>query len=235
MTDDTPPADFNDLAAEHALGVLDGDERLRAQALQRSDPAFAKAVETWQVRLAPLLRDVAELAPGDHVWDRVSGRISVSNDQALRSARRWRTATAVTGALAASLALFVLVRPAAPPPAPPPAIAPASQHVAQLVDPQGKPLLTIGYDPRAGTMRVSAAALATRERVPELWVIPGDGKPRSLGELTPRGTTRVIPPARLQQFVRDGATLAITLERREGIPHAAPTGAIVASGTITSI
>lgn len=236
MTDEPRPDVPDDLAAEYALGVLDGEERLRAQALQRSDPAFAASVEAWQTRLAPLLHEVAELQAGDHVWDRISGRINATNDNAAQSARRWRTATFVTGAVAASLAVFVLTRPDVPPaPAPAPVTAAVTQHVAQLVDPQGKPLLTIGYDAQAGTMKVSAATLGAEGRVPELWVIPPDGKPRSLGELTADGTSRVVPPAQLQQFVRDGATMAITLERREGIPHAAPTGAIVASGTITSI
>lgn len=234
MTDEPDP-EFNDLAAEYALGVLDGEERLRAQALQRSDPAFAVAVEAWQIKLAPLLREVSGLEPDDQLWDRISGRINSIGDSTSRAVRRWRLATLVTGAVAASLAIVVLTRqPPAPPPAPVP-VATTPQHVAQLVDRQGKPLLTIGYDEQSGTMKVSAVSLGAEGRVPELWVIPPDGKPHSLGELTARGTSAVIPPARLQQLVRDGATLAITLERREGIPHAAPTSAIVASGTITSI
>lgn len=233
MTDETPPTDFNDLAAEYALGVLEGEERLRAQALQRSDPAFAQAVETWQIRLAPLLREVAELEPGDRVWNRISGRIDMPNDNAVR---RWRIATFVTGAVAASLAIVMLTRPTVVPvPAPVQTRVATTHHVAQLVDPQGKPLLTIGYDPDARTMKVSAVSLGAEGRVPELWVIPADGKPRSLGELTANGSSQPVPPGELQRLVRDGATLAITLERRAGIPHAAPTGAIVASGTITSI
>lgn len=236
MNDPARPDELNDLAAEHALGVLDGEERLRAQALQRSDPQFAASVEAWQARLAPLLREVAELQPGDHVWDGISERIFSSNDNAARSARRWRAATIVSGAIAASLAMIMLVDPGrTPSPGPPPAQVASVQHIAQLVDPQGKPLLTIGYDPQAGTMKISEAALGADGRVPELWVIPADGKPRSLGQLTAKGTSRAMPPAQLQRFVRDGATLAITLEKREGIPHAAPSGAIIASGTVTSI
>jgi anti-sigma-K factor RskA len=236
MTDPERPDELNDLAAEHALGVLDGEERLRAQALQRSDPRFAASVEAWQVRLAPLLREVAEGKPGDHLWDGISGRIFGSNDNALRSARRWRAATLVSGAIAASLAVIMLVDPGrTPAPAPVPAQVASTQHIAQLVDPQGKPLLTIGYDRQAGTMKISEATLGAEGRVPELWVIPADGKPRSLGELTANGTSRAMPPAQLQQFLSDGATLAITLEKREGIPHAAPSGSIIASGTVTSI
>lgn len=237
MTDDMNPDDFNDLAAEYALGVLDGEQQVQAQALQRSDPAFTAAVEAWQMRLAPLLREVSEREVDDHVWDRISGRINPANDDTMvRSLRRWRIATFGTGAIAAGLALFVVSDSRnSPVPAPAPVAVPVTQHIAQLVDPQGKPLLTIGYDPQAGTMRVSAATLGAQDRVPELWVIPGDGKPRSLGQLSAGGTSRALPTGELQQLMRDGATLAITLEQRDGIPHSAPTGAIVASGTITSI
>lgn len=236
MTDDSTPADRDTLAAEYALGVLDGQERLRAMALQRSDPAFARAVQEWEARLSPLLRDVDAVPPGDRLWSRISGRIEGSNDNFARAARRWRLATFATGAVAAALAVMVVTRPPAPPlPVPPVAATPGVQHVAQLVDPQGKPLMTIGYDTRARTMRVSAADLTAAGRVPELWVIPPGGKPRSLGALTEHGASRIVPPAQLDAIVRDGATLAVTLELRQGIPHAAPSGAIVASGTITSI
>lgn len=236
MTDALPSEELNDLAAEYALGVLGGEERLRAQALQRSDPAFAKAVEMWHVRLAPLLREVAELPAGDHVWSRISGRIEVDDPSGpKRSARRWRMATFVTGALAASLAVVALLPRETAAPAPSPTAAVIQYQVAQLVDAAGKPLLAISYDERSGSMKVGAASLGAQGRVPELWVIPRGGKPHSLGELTADGSTRVIPPDTVRRLVRDGATLAITLERREGIPHAAPTGAIVASGMLTTI
>jgi anti-sigma-K factor RskA len=42
-------------------------------------------------------------------------------------------------------------------------------------------------------------------------------------------------PDRLRDELTAGATLAITLEDEAGIPHAAPTGPIIASGQITTI
>lgn len=237
MTDSTPSDELNELAAEFALGVLDGEERLRAQALQRSDPAFAAAVELWQARLAPLLREVGAVEPSADVWRRIAGRIDGANDN--RVGRGWRAGAVTAGLVAAALALFIAFDPRertveivqAPAPAP----APAIHHVAQMVDPAGKPLMTASYDPASGTMKISAPSVRERGRVPELWLIPQGGKPTSLGELTAQGSTRVVPPATLRALVRDGATLAVTMERREGIPHAAPTSAIVASGMLTSI
>lgn len=233
MTDSTDTDDLNWLAAEFALGILEGEDRLRAQVLQRSDPHFAAAVESWQGRLAPLLHEVEAIEPGQDVWRGVAGRIEGSNDN--RVARGWRAGALGAGAVAAALALFILFDPRDRPVEIVQAPAPVTYHVAQLVDPAGKPLMTASYDPVSGTMKISPPSVREPGRVPELWLIPQGGKPTSLGELTPEGSTRVVPPATLRTLVRDGATLAVTMERREGIPHAAPTSAIVASGTLTSI
>jgi len=42
-------------------------------------------------------------------------------------------------------------------------------------------------------------------------------------------------PAELRHALASGSTLAITLEPEAGMPHAAPSGAIVAKGEIASI
>ena len=54
MTEPTPP-EQDLLAAELALGLLDGTERAEALRLCLSDPAFARAVDAWSIRLSPLL------------------------------------------------------------------------------------------------------------------------------------------------------------------------------------
>ena len=53
----TPPLsdEFETLAAEYALGLLEGDELARAIELDRVDPAFRDAVERWNNRMAPML------------------------------------------------------------------------------------------------------------------------------------------------------------------------------------
>ena len=45
MTDPIPRDEWEALAAEHALGVLDGADRSRALQLQLSDPTFAAEVD----------------------------------------------------------------------------------------------------------------------------------------------------------------------------------------------
>ena len=46
------------LAAEYALGLLEGEDLLAARARESADPAFARDVAEWQERLAPLADDI---------------------------------------------------------------------------------------------------------------------------------------------------------------------------------
>jgi anti-sigma-K factor RskA len=59
--------------------------------------------------------------------------------------------------------------------------------------------------------------------------------PRSLGLVSTDGVSRVSVAASTRSLLRDGATLAITLEPREGAPHRAPSSAPIAAGKISTI
>ncbi len=68
----------------------------------------------------------------------------------------------------------------------------------------------------------------------ELWVIPADGKPRSLGTIaaaTP-GWTKAPTPALAS--LAPGATLAISVEPLGGSPTGQPTGPVILSGKIAA-
>ena len=71
--------------------------------------------------------------------------------------------------------------------------------------------------------------------MPELWIIPGDGVPRSLGLIRPDGTTLVVLPPELKALLIDGAVLAVSLEKAEGAPHVAPSSTPIATGKISTI
>jgi anti-sigma-K factor RskA len=66
----------------------------------------------------------------------------------------------------------------------------------------------------------------------ELWVIPADGKPRSLGTMprTARMHARLEPA--MARELHQGATLAISVEPTGGSPTGSPTGPVVASGKL---
>ncbi|HEX7821834.1 MAG TPA: anti-sigma factor [Sphingobium sp.] len=226
-----PPSSSPDrdaLAAELALGLLDGIDRAEALRLCLSDPGFAAEVEAWSLRLSPLLGAIPAIAPSPHVWKAVEARIGgAQGASVVRSLRLWRGSALLSGALAASLALFITLRPAA-------LQAPGPVAVSQLASTTGAATMAIAYDPQKGVLRLSPTALDDARKSPELWVIPGDGVPRSLGIIRADGRELAVDPG-LRPFLKGGVTLAITLEDAATAPHKAPSTTPILTGKITII
>ena len=228
------PSDEDDLlAGELALGLLDGPERSSAEARADADPEFAALVEAWRVRLAPLLTRPPE-APSEHVWERIRSQLAANDDAPPSAAeaalRRWRLFAVTASAVAASLALVLVTRAPAPPPKAAPAAA-APVLVATLQGEETPAIVTISVS-EAGQLLVTPVRLPTDGRVPELWVIPEDGKPRSLGVMQARAPSPVrVAPAH-RPHVHRGATFAISQEPHGGSHTGAPTGPVIASGRI---
>lgn len=233
---DPIPHEQDLLAAELALGVLEGEERAQALHLSLADPNFAAAVDTWRARLQPLGEDFADALLPD-LWPAIEARLSDDGpDSSMRKLRFWRWSALSSGALAASLAAILIF---APPPEPVTVVreivrAPDTVAVAQLVGEAGASLAA-NYDPGQGALRIRAIAMPSSDLAPELWVIPADGVPLSLGLVSASGTTLITVPAKLRAMIADGATLAITMEPVAGAPHSAPSSAPIAAGKILKI
>ena len=71
-------------------------------------------------------------------------------------------------------------------------------------------------------------------RVPELWLIPADGKPRSLGLIKRDGAMTMRLPAALRGMAA-GAMLAVSMEPPGGSPTGLPTGPVMAKGRIERV
>jgi anti-sigma-K factor RskA len=233
MPDPLDPEDRDVLAGELALGLLDGEDHARANRLRLSDPGFAAAVAAWNERLAPLGAGF-EAQPSPALWPAIQRRLKSPEDVLVRRGlRRWRFGAIASGALAASLAAVIVLRPA---PAPVEIVrAPDRVAVAQLGAEGAPALLAANYDPAGGILRIRAMRLPDSALAPELWVIPADGVPRSLGLVAASGVSRVAVSAGHQRLLQDGATLAITLEPRDGAPHKAPSSTPIAAGKISTI
>lgn len=233
MSDPDLPEGFDELAAELALGLLDGEDRASAMRLCLSDRDFAAAVEAWRIRFEPL-HNAFDQSPSSDVWPAIQRRLNLFDESRLRRALgRWRIGAIASGALAASLAAFVLLR---PPPVPVQIIrAPEQAAIAQLGTDGAAALLAANYDPAGGTLRIRAVRLPASDLAPELWVIPEDGVPRSLGLVASGGVSKVTVAPAVRAMLHDGATLAVTLEPRDGAPHHAPSSAPIAAGKISTI
>lgn len=230
MAEPFPEQDL--LTAELALGVLEGEERAEALRLLLADPAFAATVDAWRARLEPLGDAFAE-APPPELWPAIEARLGAPGmATSLRQLRFWQWSALGSGALAASLAAVLILSPAPEPVAI--VRAPDTMTMAQLGGEAGASLAA-NYDPVQGALRVRAIAMPASDLAPELWVIPADGVPRSLGLVGASGTTHVAVPAPLRALIVDGATLAITMEPFAGAPHAEPSSAPIAVGKILKI
>ncbi|MGC1694990.1 MAG: anti-sigma factor, partial [Pseudolabrys sp.] len=110
------------------------------------------------------------------------------------------------------------------------------QPLVATIEGGGSRAFVATIDAKRGTIAVVPAAFsADATRVPELWLIPADGKPRALGLLrADRTVTIAIPPEFAGQTVSN-AVLAVSLEPPGGSPTGAPTGPVIGTGKLTSL
>lgn len=226
------------LAAEYVIGTLDASERAQAEALIAADREFASAVRAWERRLGELHAMVEEVEPPAGIWDGIRAGIGGFARPAggaeivdlTRRMKRWRNATYVASALAASLLLFVAVKEFYPGVKP----AEGGRFVAVLQRDAVSPgfLLTVDLRNKSYTVR-KVGADKPSDRDYELWLVhekfPG---PRSLGlvgdgDFTQRAALQGYDPKVISE-----STYAVSLEPRGGSPTGAPTGPVVFTGKL---
>lgn len=233
---DTPlaPEERALLAAELALGVLEGEERADALRLRLADRSFAAEVEAWQQRLAPLHGGFGEAVP-PNVWPGIERRLdapaAAPRPGLERQLQGWRWTAIGSSLVAASLAGILLFRPEPEPIA----SAPASVVVANLSNTASGARLLAKYDPATGRLRIRTLVLPASRLAPELWVIANDKVPRSLGLMMAHGTEDIQVAVPHRRLMQEGAILAVTLEPVAGAPHEKPSSAPIAAGEISTI
>lgn len=222
------------LAAEWALGLLDPDERRDAEARRLRDPAFAQACADWAEHAATLLAG-EDIAPPAHVWQRIASSLPANDpaDGALlrRQMGRWRALALVMTATTIGFGALA-IRSGSRPPAPPgTAVASEPPLVVILTSPESPSVASVSIDRTSGRIAVASKALDMQSRSAELWVIPADKVPRSLGLLPVRQAGRFITPPAAAPRIARGMTLAVSLEPLGGSPTGKPTGPIIVTGT----
>jgi len=214
--------DHDLLAAEYALGSLEGAERREAERLLAGDAGFARSVADWQQRLTPLAAHVAPVAPPADLWRRIEATIAPVTPIIVPLRRRlrfWQATTAGALAIAASLAAFMVLR------------QPERPRVAVLSPlAGGAPVLMATAERDGGlVVRPTASLTVPTDKDLELWALPqGETRPRSLGVLPPSGRTLVAQLAPNTQ-------LLVSLEPKGGSPTGQPTGPVLYGGYLTSI
>ena len=114
----------------------------------------------------------------------------------------------------------------------PVAQAPTAPMVAVLTGEKGS--ATVTFDPASGRMTSAAVGLDIGKQSAELWVIPADGKPRSMGVMDVSAPGWAKVPAAAIPALGAGVTLAVSIEPLGGSPTGLPTGPVVLKGHMTA-
>ncbi|TYZ50174.1 hypothetical protein C2U35_12155 [Ralstonia solanacearum] len=106
---------------------------------------------------------------------------------------------------------------------------PRRQRVAVLQDAQAQAAVLVTWDARTGTLslkRLDATPLTSQQAL-QLWALPPDGHPRSLGVIGHQRAMRLMPAQPLARV----PALAVSVEPRGGSPDPnGPTGPVIFKG-----
>jgi anti-sigma-K factor RskA len=93
------------------------------------------------------------------------------------------------------------------------------------------------YDPARQALIVTSLMKPGEDpaHVHELWVIPADGKPRSLGVVPDKVAAAMTVRPEHRAMLAEGVTLALSLEPEGGSPTGQPTGPVVMTGVMSAV
>jgi anti-sigma-K factor RskA len=229
------PALADRLAAEYVLGTLRGPALRRMQTLLPAHPALREAVALWQARLIPLTASVPPVAPSAAVWQRIEQRLFP--DTAPAPQPWWQRLMLWQGvasaATVAAVALGVALSrplPEGPAQAPIVIVMQANPDAASALAQPARFVASVSADGRALLLRPLDGVALSAAQALELWAVPGQGAPRSLGTVSPSQATTVLRT----KLLSDTAAFAVSLEPAGGSPTGQPTGPIVSLGKLTS-
>ena len=216
------------LAAEYVLGTLRGRARRRFEGLMHGDAALRRTTREWNERLGAMAEFAPPVAPDKRVWRAIESRLGLRPAAPAWQFWRhgslglWRGFGLASSALAAVLLAAVLVeRPDTA----------RTSDIASLTDEQARPALVVTADRARGvmTVKVVTGVPLTPQQALQLWAVPRDGKPRSLGVLgASRQLTLPLPASAIGD---DVAMLAVSLEPKGGSPNPdGPSGPILYKG-----
>ncbi|MEQ5870289.1 anti-sigma factor [Sagittula sp. NFXS13] len=219
LTDE--PGEIETQAAEYALGLLSGDERLTFEARMAQDRDLAQDVDAWTEYFVTLTDGMPSKTPPARVLKRIELAVHGAPEPPI-----WRSLVpylmgAVGGALIAWAVFMsgILIE------------APGDGRIrADLAPAEGQLAFAVLIDPPSHTVSLDLTEGAVPEgRSLEVWLIPAGAEPISLGLATEDGTFATRLSDAMAARV-PGATLAVTDEPVGGSPTGAPTGTIQAAG-----
>lgn len=229
--------ELDGLAAEYAVGTLEGAEKVRAAALEARDPAFRAVVQEWRVRLSALDATAAPLTPTPQLWERIEAELAAQAVPAVaptkpglgarlsvlwQSLEFWRPlgmASALAGlVLAVALATTLSRGPVSP------------VYVAVLNTAEGKAAAVVNAYADGTVELIPLAPIEVPgDRIIEVWTLQSrEQGPVSIGRLDRARKLRLD----LNRLGRPETNhlFELTLEPPGGSPTGKPTGPILMKG-----
>ncbi|MBM6596621.1 anti-sigma factor [Microvirga pudoricolor] len=235
-------AEMDRLAAEHVMGLLEGEERRTAEQLLASDRTFQDLIENWQERFHELDATTPAAAVGETLWSRIEsslpqaaaasapgfsgpGPVSILAT-AWRSLTFWRAA-GLTGAFASlvlAIGLGIFASRAARQPV----------MVAVLMTDANRPAAVVNAYANGSAELVPLGAIQVPPgRALEIWTLWDQARgPVSIGVIDEARTVRL----KLENLPRTSPEqlFEISLEPTGGSPTGRPTGPVLMKGTTST-
>ena len=213
------------LAADYAIGLMPPTARKRFEHLLLDDGALRAELARWQNHLTLLTEPLVEQPVPEHVWQAVVARIEPQTLHVplKRPFWNWLRLGAVACSLLIVLTAGLLYN------------RDSVQYQATLLSGTAQPGLRI--EAHADYLKVQPLELAAVEagRSLELWAIPVEGKPVSLGRIPADGDGRIALSQSQQQLLKVPVVLAVSLEPQGGSPTGQPTGPVLYQGPLATL
>ena len=218
------------LAAEYVLGTLRGPARIRFEHYMRESARVRQEVWFWEGQLGLMLSVVPSGKPlSARNWQRIEQRLwGVVKPAAVGNWWRWWGSAATVMSLLLALTLWWA-------PEPQQVSAPALAAVMQD-DGEQRWSLSLSGDRRQLRITSLQVMPAGEELDYELWIVPADSAPLSLGTIRPASSVQMLQLTDVQAAALTSQfLLAVSLEPGGGSPTGAPTGPVLYTGVLVPI
>jgi anti-sigma-K factor RskA len=189
------------------------------------DAALRVELAQWQESLVSLTDVLPEQPVPDRVWQGITARIDPQELHVpqKRSFWNWLRVTVAVCSLVIAVTLGVLYN------------RDDARYSATLVSADAQPALKV--QAHENYLQVEPLTLAAIDpgRSLELWAIPADGKPISLGVVPAGGKGKVELNEAQKALIGKPIALAVSLEPKGGSPTGQPTGPVLYQGALAAL
>ncbi len=215
------PENLDMLAAEYVLGTLAGRARRSFERRLSREPFVVARVRAWEDRFALLALRLAPVAPLPATWESIARRTAGGPGFG-----RWRALAAAAAAIAVlgfGWVVWQELQPREP------------QATAVVATEAGAQLWRVAYAADGESIEVEAVGRVEypAERSRELWALPADAAPVSLGLMPARGEAHLALDDRQRAALALATNVAVSDEPAGGSPTGAPTGAVLYVAPLT--